>query len=49
MDNVALLVIDMQIGNFEGEFPIYNGQTLLENIKLLIFKARNAKAPIIYI
>jgi nicotinamidase-related amidase len=49
MDKVALLVIDMQIGNFEGENPIYNGQILLENIKLLILKARNAKTPIIYV
>ncbi len=49
MEKPALLVIDMQVGNFEGANPIYNGSFLLDKIQRLIEKARNSEIPIIYV
>ncbi|CAI8744838.1 MULTISPECIES: cysteine hydrolase family protein [Bacillus] len=45
---VALLIIDVQTGSFQEKQPLYKGKELLENIQLLISKARTAQAPIIY-
>lgn len=47
--DVALLVIDMQIGNFLEPHPIYNGNELLSKVKDLINKARSAGIPIVYV
>ncbi|MEH7457624.1 cysteine hydrolase family protein [Bacillus sp. JJ1127] len=44
----ALLIIDVQTGSFQEEQPLYRGEELLGNIKLLISKARFAKVPIFY-
>ena len=49
MNGTALLIIDMQLGNFSEPDPIYNGDELLEKVKSLITKARSAQTPIIYI
>jgi len=45
---VALLIIDVQTGSFQEKQPLYKGKELLENIQLLISKARSAQAPIFY-
>jgi len=42
----ALLVIDMQVGMFNGVDKPYLGAQILENINSLIVKARNAGMPI---
>lgn len=49
MTQTALLLIDMQVGNFLGSDPIYNATELLVKIKNLVIKARLAKIPIFYI
>lgn len=48
-ESTALLVIDMQVCNFKGDTPVYNGSNLLSNVSTLIGKAREARIPIIYI
>lgn len=48
MVNIALLVIDMQLGNFESN-PVYMANKLLTKTKSLIQKARASHVPIIYI
>lgn len=45
----ALLVIDVQQGLFEKSHPIYQAETLIENIKELAGKAHAAGAPVVYI
>ncbi|CAG7658494.1 isochorismatase family protein [Paenibacillus allorhizosphaerae] len=46
---VALMIIDVQVGMFNENNPVYNSDGLLRNIKLLIERARSSKTPIIYI
>ena len=48
MVNTALLVIDMQLGNFESN-PVYMANDLLTKTKSLIQKARASHVPIIYV
>jgi nicotinamidase-related amidase len=47
--HTALVLIDMQQGNFIGPNPIVAGDYLLNKAKGLIQKARRAKIPIFYI
>lgn len=49
MADTALLVIDMQLGNFIEPDPVYNGDLLLTRVENLIKKARSARTTIIYI
>ncbi len=49
MANTALLIIDMQLGNFQGSDPVYDGENLLSKIQRLIGKARGSEVPIIYV
>lgn len=49
MSDTALLIIDIQVGNFSEPDPVYNGNKLLAKVKNLIAKARSAQTPIIYI
>ncbi|MHA2496055.1 MAG: cysteine hydrolase family protein [Candidatus Hodarchaeales archaeon] len=49
MRNIALLVIDMQVGNFSPPDPISEGIKLLSNAKKLITRARSAKNLIVYV
>jgi nicotinamidase-related amidase len=50
MPNTALIVIDMQVGLLEDEnYPIFNKESLISTINLLISKARNAGATIIFV
>jgi nicotinamidase-related amidase len=45
----ALLVIDVQVCNFEESAPVYGGNDLLLRIGALITQARAAGVPIIYV
>jgi len=49
MQDTALLIIDMQAGNFSGQFPIYHGNELLTRVRSLINKAHVAQISIIYV
>jgi nicotinamidase-related amidase len=49
MSETALLIIDMQTGNFSGPNPIYKGDELISKVKSLISKARVARVLIIYV
>ena len=49
MSETALLIIDMQVGNFLEPSPIYKGNELLAKVKSLIARARSARIPIVYI
>jgi nicotinamidase-related amidase len=46
---IALLVIDMQLCNFEEPISVYRGRNLLLKICELVNQARSAKVPIIYV
>jgi nicotinamidase-related amidase len=45
----ALLIIDMQLGNFQGPDPVQGGENLLANVQRLIARARRAGVPIFYV
>ena len=47
--STAMLVIDMQLGNFLEPHPVYEGQKLLHRVRSLIAKARSARIPIVYV
>jgi nicotinamidase-related amidase len=47
--NTALLVIDVQVCNFEGSAAVYKGADLLSKIGALVNQARAAGQPIVYI
>lgn len=47
--NTALLVIDVQQGLFERATPIYQAREVLENINLLIDRAREAGVPVTFV
>lgn len=49
MSDTALLIIDMQIGNFSEPDPVYEGNELLAKVKSLVAKARSTQIPIIYV
>lgn len=49
MNDAALLVMDMQRGNFSGSSPIFQGAALLDAAKKLISKARSAGVLIVFI
>jgi nicotinamidase-related amidase len=45
----ALVVIDVQQGLFNRPTPIYKAEALLENIALLVHRARVEKVPVIFV
>ena len=50
MENTALVVIDSQAGVFgEGDQAAWRAKETLENIRLLLDKAREVKMPVVYI
>jgi nicotinamidase-related amidase len=51
MENAALVVIDVQIGAFDGKAmaPIHSGDDLLDRASRLIAAARAAKLPVIFV
>lgn len=46
---IALLVIDVQLGMFEEQDPVYRGDELLTTIGDLITRAHAAGIPVIYV
>ena len=48
-NNTALLVIDLQVCNFEESAPVYRGSNLLSKISSLIACARAAGVPVVYV
>ncbi len=49
MSDIALLIIDMQVGNFSEPDPIYKGNELLAKVKSLVARARSAETQIVYV
>jgi nicotinamidase-related amidase len=49
MPATALLIIDMQLGNFQGSDPVYDKENLLSRVQRLIDKARGAHVPLFYV
>jgi len=49
LKNSALLIIDMQLGNFTGSDPIFKGEELLDSVGKILQKFRSFGFPIIYI
>jgi len=49
MNDTALLIIDMQVGNFSEPNPIFKANELLAKVKSLVAKARSARTPIVYV
>lgn len=49
MRNLALIVLDVQLGNFLAPNPVYRGEELLQSIKTLIAEIRLFRVPIIFI
>lgn len=47
--STVLLIIDVQQALFRKATPVYQAETLLENILLLRDRARQAGAPVIYV
>ena len=47
--NTALLVIDVQVCNFEESATVYKGADLLSKLSALVSQARAAGLPIVYI
>ncbi len=50
MKKTALLIIDVQVAMFsyENEYP-YNGDAVLNNIRQILFKARENSVPVIFV
>lgn len=46
---IALLVIDMQVCNFDVSAPVHKGRELLATIGRLIARARAARVPVVYV
>lgn len=49
MSETSLLIIDVQLGNFEEPHSIHKGDELLAKVKGMITRARSAQIPVIYI
>jgi nicotinamidase-related amidase len=48
-NDTALLIIDVQAGNFDAAHPVHEGDDLLNHIGALMTRARAAGAPIVYL
>lgn len=49
MEKTALVIIDVQAAMFAEEEKPYRGQEVLENIRLLLHRAREINMPVVYI
>ena len=47
--DTALVIIDVQMGMFDEDEPVHNGEHLLKTLSVLIDKARQANVPVVYI
>jgi nicotinamidase-related amidase len=48
-DKAALLIVDVQLGMFDEDDPVHNGQELLATLGGLIAHAREAGVPVVYV
>jgi nicotinamidase-related amidase len=48
-NDVALLIIDVQMGLFKKSTPIYQAERLLQNINTLVGRAHQAGVPVFYV
>lgn len=48
-NETALLIIDLQVCNFEGSTPVYGSSDLLSRVSRLIARARAVGAPVVYV
>lgn len=48
-NDTALVVIDVQVGMFDDDDPVYDGDGLLARIGQLIANARESGVPVIYV
>jgi nicotinamidase-related amidase len=46
---LAILIIDLQLGNFVGSSPIFQGDLLLNNTNLILQEARKKGVKVVYI
>jgi nicotinamidase-related amidase len=49
LSETALIIVDMQLGNFQGAFPIRNGSELVTRVRSLIDRARHANFPVVFV
>jgi len=47
--HTALLVIDVQVNQFQAPWAVHEGETVLRRINDLIQRARTAGAPVVYV
>lgn len=47
--STALLLIDAQVGFFEGEMPVYDAPAMLDRLAALAERARAAGVPVIFV
>ena len=47
--DTALVIIDVQMGMFDEDEPIHNGEKLLQTLSAVIDKARQAGVPVVYV
>jgi nicotinamidase-related amidase len=48
-NDTALVIIDVQMGMFDEDEPVHNGEQLLQTLSGLIGRARRANVPVVYI
>ena len=48
-NDTALVIIDVQMGMFDEDEPVHNGEPLLQTLSGLIDKARQASVPVVYV
>lgn len=47
--DTALVIIDVQMGMFDQDDPVHNGEQLLQILSDLIGRARRANVPVVYV
>jgi len=47
--DTALVIIDVQMGMFDENAPVHNGEKLLQTLSGLIGRARQANVPVVYV
>lgn len=47
--DTALVIIDVQMGMFDEDEPVHNGEELLKTLSAVIDRARQARVPVVYV
>ncbi len=47
--DTALVIIDVQMGMFDEDEPVHNGEQLLQTLSAVIDKARQTNVPVVYV